>query len=148
VKYCSSKYAKLIRSHPKQCPNLRSWAKSKGFQKLQTLMASRKHRESDYIAQIQCHDSLNRLIELRSEDAYGTVFSKETYVYDRLGNQTLTTKYDSESTFAVTQTQYNSQGRPTAHSDAMGNITHVPRYYPPLLLHYLPALALRLLVDC
>ncbi len=81
--------------------------------------------ESDFIAQIQCYDSLNRVVELRSEDAYGTVFSKETYAYDRLGNQTLTATYDSESTYAVTQTHFNSQGQPTEQVDALGNVTHI-----------------------
>ncbi len=81
--------------------------------------------ESDYIAQIQCYDTLDRFIELRTEDAYGTVFSKETYAYDRLGNQTLTTTYDSESTYAVTQTHFNSQGQATEQVDALGNVTHI-----------------------
>ncbi len=73
------------------------------YDSLGRLATTKQWCDNDYIAHIQCNDALDRIVEVRTEDASGRIFSKETYAYDRLGNKTHAVVYNSNENFAVTQ---------------------------------------------
>ncbi len=85
--------------------------------------------EHEFITTIEERDLLDRLVEVRTEDAGGNLLRKESYAYDRLGNRTKTQTYDSLETSSTTQTLYNSKGLPIEEIDALGHSTHISYNY-------------------
>ncbi len=83
---------------------------------------------SDYV-DVKVHDYLGQLIDERTEDLSGAVFSKSEMSYDMHGNIVSLKTYKNANDFAETKTIYNSENLPIAVIDALGNQTSIIYHY-------------------
>lgn len=95
-----------------------------GYDNLGRLTVTQRwNNDGDYVCQIEEFDSLDRIIEMRVVDSNQTLLRKECYTYDIHGNKTHTYVYDTEATFTVTETRYDTQRRPIQYINALGHTT-------------------------
>lgn len=76
--------------------------------------------EKDFTAKIYVYDSLDRVIEERSEDYLGCILTKKEYGYDHDGNQIRETFYTSQGP-STTIIEYDSHQKPILITDPEGN---------------------------
>ena len=67
---------------------------------------------------IKEYDLLDRVIEERTEDFSGTIYSKVQYVYDIHGNRQTKREYADRQNYSETTTLYNSENLPIKEIDA------------------------------
>lgn len=87
------------------------------------------HLENDAFVSINEYDDLDQLIEERTENSNGKLFSKNRYEYDLAGNCTDTISYQQEAIPLLTKTEYDSHRNPVKTTDPLGNVTHFRYQY-------------------
>lgn len=75
------------------------------------------------------YDYLDRVIEKRNEDLEGVIYKKTQYVYDINGNKVSKKKYKNADHYVEIKTIYNSESKPVAAIDALGNQTSFVYHY-------------------
>lgn len=78
----------------------------------------------DYTLKVCEYDLLNRVIEERVEDAFGTILRKQTCVYDTDGNKIRVDIHTDEG-ISSTHTSYNILNLPTQIVDPLGNTSKI-----------------------
>ncbi len=76
------------------------------------------------ISSIEIQDLANRTIEKRTEDTSGTVYSRETFVYDLKDRCIEQKKWIDDNLSATCRTYFNSHGLPALAIDPEGRETH------------------------
>jgi len=82
----------------------------------------------EYVAKVVKYDLLDRVVEERTEDAFGAIQSKVGATYDCMGNCSSTISYGAGGTAKAT-TEYTQSGQAARWVDALGNVTWKAIYY-------------------
>ncbi len=87
--------------------------------------------EQDVRVTIQEYDLLNRVVEVRLDDAAGNIFTRALTQYNEEGQCCATTTFTDEGS-AITRQEYNAQGKLCKTIDALGNETRLEYNYTHL----------------
>lgn len=110
-------------SETQLCPEGQDTLTQYGYDTLSRLHTTTKCFDDKAVIQVVENDSLNRVIEERTEDQSGTILEKKQYVYDSRGNRIKTINYQELSKPLVTETTFDGHNQPITILDPMGQKT-------------------------
>lgn len=84
---------------------------------------SRVLNENEEQIEVYTYDWLDRIIEKTLQDKTGTVYAKESYSYDILGNQTRQTIFQAHDQASTSYIHYGSDSEILCKQDPLGNKT-------------------------
>lgn len=89
------------------------------YDPLGRLIETQEHNHDSVIIHIKAYDALDRVVEERTEDNQGNIFSKTLIGYDLDGNKTRTIT-EGQAGLQITQTRYNANKQPIETIDPLG----------------------------